>query len=156
MHRPIPSTLTPSEKPGPLYQALSSFFSPPVPCLFGASDLVNDNEVPIPYLHVPSPHELSNHLLMLLPTSLQTVMKRFLVSAFSSVVLLSRVIVMMRFVFHVLCFLVPPPLPVPLFALALPHRLVAMADALFGMVTVDLIVLRLPYLKPSAAGLELY
>jgi hypothetical protein len=93
---------------------------------------------------------------MLLPTSLQTVMKKFLVSAFHSVVLLYRVIVMMRFVFHVLCFLVPPPLSVPLFALALPHRLVAVADALFGMVTVDLIVLRLPFLKPSAAGLELY
>jgi hypothetical protein len=47
------------------------------------------------------------------------------------------VIVMMRFLFCTLCFLVFPQLPVPLFALAMPRRLVAVADALLGMVNID-------------------
>jgi hypothetical protein len=53
-------------------------------------------------------------------------------------------IVMMRFLFRVLCFLVPPPLPVPWFAPALPQRLVAVANALLGMVNIDLLLLFLP------------
>jgi hypothetical protein len=40
-----------------------------------------------------------------------------------------------------LCFLVPPPLPVQLFALALPHRLVVVGNALLGMVNIDLLLL---------------
>jgi hypothetical protein len=54
-----------------------------------------------------------------------------------------HVILMMRFLLHVLCFLVPPPFPVPLFALTLPHRLEAMADALLGMCNIDLLLLLL-------------
>jgi hypothetical protein len=49
--------------------------------------------------------------------------------------------VMMRFSFRVLCFLVPPPLPVPSFSLALPCKLVAMADALLGLVDLDFLLL---------------
>jgi hypothetical protein len=37
-----------------------------------------------------------------------------------------------------LCFLVPPPLPLPVLALVLPLRLVAVADALFGMVNINI------------------
>jgi hypothetical protein len=45
-----------------------------------------------------------------------------------------RAIVMLTFLLRALCFLVSPLLPVPLFALALPHRprLVALADAFLG------------------------
>jgi hypothetical protein len=49
----------------------------------------------------------------------------------------------MRFLFHVLCFLIPPPLPVPCFALALPRRLVAVANAFLGVVNIDLLLLTL-------------
>jgi hypothetical protein len=57
------------------------------------------------------------------------------------VLLWFRVIVMTRFLFRVLCFLIPPPLPASLFTLALPRRLVAVADALLGMVDIDLLLL---------------
>jgi hypothetical protein len=53
--------------------------------------------------------------------------------------------VMMSFLF---CSLVPPPLPVPLFALVLPCSLVAVADALLGMVDIDLLLLLLLLLLP--------
>jgi hypothetical protein len=48
---------------------------------------------------------------------------------------------MMRSLFLALCFLVPPPQSVPLFALALPHRREAVADALVGMVNTGLLLL---------------
>jgi hypothetical protein len=51
------------------------------------------------------------------------------------------VIVMTRFLFHVLCFRAPPPLPFPWFALALLWRLVSLADALLRMVYIDLLLL---------------
>jgi hypothetical protein len=54
-----------------------------------------------------------------------------------------HVILMMRFLLRVLCFLVPPPFSVPLFALTLPHRLEAMADAVLGMFNIDLLLLLL-------------
>jgi hypothetical protein len=50
-----------------------------------------------------------------------------------------RVTVLMRFSFRGLCFLVPPPLPAPLLAPALPCRLVDMVDILVGMVNLDLL-----------------
>jgi hypothetical protein len=50
---------------------------------------------------------------------------------------------MMRFLFRTLCFLVPPPLPVRWFALALSHKLVVVADALMGMVSIDMLLLLL-------------
>jgi hypothetical protein len=46
----------------------------------------------------------------------------------------------MRFLFHALCFLVFPPRPVPLTALDLPCRLVAVADALLAMTNIDLLL----------------
>jgi hypothetical protein len=50
---------------------------------------------------------------------------------------------MIRLLFRALpCFLVPPPLLVPFFDLALHRRLVA--DALLGMVNTDLLLLLLP------------
>jgi hypothetical protein len=49
---------------------------------------------------------------------------------------------------HVLlCFLVPPQLPVPVFAPALPRGLVAVADNLLGTANVDLLLLPLPMPK---------
>jgi hypothetical protein len=48
---------------------------------------------------------------------------------------------------HVLCFLVPPQLPVPLFAPALPRGLVAVADNLLDTANVDLLLLPLPMPK---------
>jgi hypothetical protein len=53
---------------------------------------------------------------MLRPPCLQTVMVKF---QFQPALLWFHVIVMMRFLCHGLCFLVPPPLPVPLLALGL-------------------------------------
>jgi hypothetical protein len=50
---------------------------------------------------------------------------------------------MMRFVFHTLCFLIPPPLHVPLFVLILPRRLVVVA--LSGMVNIKLNLLLVLY-----------
>jgi hypothetical protein len=44
---------------------------------------------------------------------------------------------MMRSLLRVMSFLTPPRLPDPLFALALPRRLVTVADALLGMINVD-------------------
>jgi hypothetical protein len=44
----------------------------------------------------------------------------------------------MRFLTCSLCLLILPPLPVPLFALNLPRRLVAVAKALSGMVNINL------------------
>jgi hypothetical protein len=48
---------------------------------------------------------------------------------------------MLRFLFHVLRFLIPPRLPVPLIALVLPRRLVALANALLEMVNINLLLL---------------
>jgi hypothetical protein len=64
---------------------------------------------------------------------------------FHSVLLWCRGIVMMRFLFQVQCFLVPPPPHVPLFALTLPRRALqglAVADALFGTANIDLLLFR--------------
>jgi hypothetical protein len=68
---------------------------------------------------------------------------------FHPILLWFLVIVMMGFVSHVPCFLVPPPLRVPLFALT--RRLVAEADALLGNMDFVLFLL-LPgvaYLPPA-------
>jgi hypothetical protein len=45
--------------------------------------------------------------------------------------------------YYTSCFLVPPPLPVPLFAIALPRWPRAVADALVVMVAIDLLLLLL-------------
>jgi hypothetical protein len=65
------------------------------------------------------------------------------------VLLWFRVIVMMRFLFRVLCFVLPSVL-VPLFALTQAHKLLAVADALFGMVNINLLILlQIPFLIHS-------
>jgi hypothetical protein len=54
--------------------------------------------------------------------------------------------------FRVLRFLVPPPVPLPLFALNLPHKLAAAADALPGMVYIHMLFLLFhPQPTPHAA-----
>jgi hypothetical protein len=54
---------------------------------------------------------------------------RFPFCVFHRVLLWFHAIVMMRFVFHTLCFLIPPPLHVPLFVLILPRlAVVALSD----------------------------
>jgi hypothetical protein len=77
---------------------------------------------------------------MLRPPCLKAVVIKFPFRVFQPVLLWFRVIVMMRFLFRVLCFRVPLALPFPLFALPLPHRLVALASALLGMVNIDLLL----------------
>jgi hypothetical protein len=71
---------------------------------------------------------------MLRPPCLQIVMMKFPFCAFQAPLLWFRVIAMTKFFFHALWFLVPPSLPVSWFALALPRMLVAVGDALLGMV----------------------
>jgi hypothetical protein len=70
---------------------------------------------------------------------LQTVMMKF---SFHLVLLWFRVVVK-RFLFPALCFVAFPPLPIPLVALALSRRLVAVADTLLGIVNIDLLLLLL-------------
>jgi hypothetical protein len=62
------------------------------------------------YMPLPS----ADLLLVLWPSHLQTVMTKFPFRIFQPVLLWFRVIVMLRLLFLALCFLVPPPLPVPL------------------------------------------
>jgi hypothetical protein len=101
---------SPSATPRLLSPSHPSCPSPQVPCVFGASDPVSDGEVPIAFLHVLLPP--GNLLLMLRPPRLQTVMTKFPFRVFHTALLWFRVMVM-RSLFHTLCFLVSPPLPVP-------------------------------------------
>jgi hypothetical protein len=73
---------------------------------------------------------------MLRPHPKQTVVLKFPFRVFHLLLLWFWVTAMMRFLFRVLRFLVFPPLPFLFFALDLPCRLVA--DALLGMVDIDL------------------
>jgi hypothetical protein len=73
--------------------------------------------------------------LTLEPSILRTVMMKSPFRILYPILLWFHVIVLMRLFFCVLCFLVPPPLPIPLFAL--PCRLLAVADALLGMVNIN-------------------
>jgi hypothetical protein len=81
---------------------------------------------------------LRDLLLTLQPPHLQTVMMKFPFRGFHPVLVWFRSTVMLRFLFHALCFLVPPPFPVHLFAFHLACRLVAVADALLAMLKLDL------------------
>jgi hypothetical protein len=60
----------------------------------------------------------------------------------------------MRFLFHALCFLVPPPLPVPLFTL--PRSFVAVADAIAGMANIHLLLLLRLYIVSCSARCMLH
>jgi hypothetical protein len=69
----------------------------------------------------------------------------------SALVLLKTV---MKLFFRGLCFQVFPPLPVPLFALNLPRRLVAVAGVFSGMVRLFVFFLLLGgILRDTAAGM---
>jgi hypothetical protein len=85
-------------------------------------------------------------LLMLQPPHLQRVMVKF-TSGISHSVLLWFLLIEMILLQRFLCFLVPPPLPVPLFDLALPPGLWAWLDAFLGVVNMDLLLLLLLLLK---------
>jgi hypothetical protein len=78
---------------------------------------------------------------MLWPPQLQTVMMKFPFCVFHPVLLWFRGMAMMRFLFRAACILVCPLLPIPLCALVLPSRLVAMVNALLGMVYIDSLLL---------------
>jgi hypothetical protein len=69
-------------------------------------------------------------LLMLEPSILRTVMMKSPFRILYPILLWFDVIVLMTLFFRVLCFLVPPPLPIPLSALTLPCRLLAVASPL--------------------------
>jgi hypothetical protein len=107
--------------------------------MFGASDLVSDDEVPIPHLHVLLHGDL---LLLLQPCYLQPALIKIPFRSFHPVLLWFRDMVMRRLLSsaqYLLAF--PPSLPLPLFTLDLPRRLAALADALSGMVNLDLLLL---------------
>jgi hypothetical protein len=93
------------------------------------------DEVPTPCLHVLFPQRPSAHAAAasLAESDDEVPIPRIL--------LWFCVIVMMRFLFHIHSFIVPPSLPVSLFVLILPLRLVVMADALFGMANIDFLLL---------------
>jgi hypothetical protein len=79
---------------------------------------------------------------MLLLPRLQTVMTKFSFHVSHNVLLWFCVMVMLRFLSHAPMFLAfTPPPPLLLFALNLPCRLAAVADALLGMVNSDLLLL---------------
>jgi hypothetical protein len=87
-----------------------------VPCAFGAFDPVSNDEVPIPFLHVPSTWRLSAHAAAAL---LQRVMMEFAVCVLHPDLLWFCVEVMKRFLFCTLCIPDPPPLPVLTLSLSL-------------------------------------
>jgi hypothetical protein len=89
---------------------------------------LSDDEVPVPCLH----------LLLLTLHPLAAVIMKFPFRSFHPVLVWFRATVMLRFLFHALCFLVPPPFPVHLFAFHLACRRVAVANALLAMLKLDL------------------
>jgi hypothetical protein len=95
--------------------------------MFGASDQVSDDEVPDPFLHVPSHWRLkpAHAAAALLADSDEQVPIPHVPPRSALVPCDSDDEVL----FRALCFLVPPRLPIPLFALARLSRLVAVADA---------------------------
>jgi hypothetical protein len=90
-----------------------------------------------------------NLLIMLCLLPQQTVPMTCPFNIFHLVLLWCRMTAMMRFLFRPLCFL-GFHFPSPLFALDLPHRLVDLAEALFGMVVIYLLLLPALLLFPSA------
>jgi hypothetical protein len=79
---------------------------------------------------------------MLLLPRLPTVMMKFSFHVSHTVLLWLCVIVMLRFLSRTPVFLAfPPPPPLLLFALNLPCRLAAVADALLGMVNSNFLLL---------------
>jgi hypothetical protein len=87
---------------------------------------------------------------MLLLPLLPTVMMKFSFRMSHTVLIWFCVMVMLRFLSRTPVFLAfPPPPPLVLFALNLPYRLAAVADALLGMVNSDLLLLLLLLWLPT-------
>jgi hypothetical protein len=80
-------------------------------------------------------------LLMLWPAHVQTELMKFASCSFHPALLRFCVMAMIRFIFCALLRFVFPSCTVPFFALDLPSRVVAVADALSGMVHSDLLLL---------------
>jgi hypothetical protein len=78
------------------------------------------------------------------PPHLQTVLAKFTFCVVHPVLLWFRVKEMMGSLIGALCFLVPPPLPVPRFPLILPRRLMAAADGFLDMLSIDPLLLLHP------------
>jgi hypothetical protein len=95
-----------------LSQSHLSCCSPQMACLSGASDLVSDDEVPIPFLYVPSP---SDFLIMLWQPPWQTGLPKSPFLVFRLVLLWICMIVMMRFLFRALRCLCAPSTSRPFF-----------------------------------------
>jgi hypothetical protein len=103
--------------------SLLSCFSPQVPCVPGASDLVSDEDVPIPCLDVLSPRQFSDHAASVAASADEDLVLRFppclILWDSDDEIIITR-----------------PTLscdPFTLFAFNLPHRLVAVADAFLGI-----------------------
>jgi hypothetical protein len=108
-----------------------------VSCLSGTSDQISDDELRSPRLHGTFPLSLQPMLLIpRLPTVMTSSHSAFLTPCSGFVM------VMLRFLSHALVFLAFPS-PLLLFALNLPCRMAAVADALLGMVNSDLLLLHL-------------
>jgi hypothetical protein len=144
---------SPVVSPKPPYISRTSCCSPKVSCVFGYPDQISHDEFPIPRLHVTSPPQP----MLLLPRLLIAMMHmQFPFRVSLTVLLWFRVIVMLGFLSRAPVLLsCPPPPPLPLFALNLPCRLAAVADALSGMVNSDLLRL-LPPGIPVAKSLPLF
>jgi hypothetical protein len=97
-------------------------------------------------------HSPGDLLLVPLPPRLQIEMMTFPVCIFQSALLWFCVNVMKRFLLRAPLLPFPHPLPVPFFAPRLPCRLVAVADALLGMINIDLRLLFLLLLPRFPAG----
>jgi hypothetical protein len=108
----------------------------------------------VPFLVCMSPPPLSLLPMLLLPR-LSTVMMKFPCSVSHTVLLWFHVMVMLRVLSRAPVFLAFPPLPpLLLFALNLPCRLAAAADALSGMVNSDFFLLLLSVIQPSHSALD--
>jgi hypothetical protein len=116
---------SPSQSPGVLHQPHLPCCSPTVPCVSGASDLVSDDEVLFPTCPAPS-HRPSAAAALLADSDDEGHIPRFPTCL--------RVIVITRFLFQALCFLVFPPLPAPLLE---PSTCMLVADALLGIFDTD-------------------
>jgi hypothetical protein len=131
---------SPVRSPQPPPRSRISFCSPEVS---GAPSQISDDEVPIPLLHVTSLPQPSAHAAAPSPADSDDNVP---ILCFSHRTALVSCMAMLRFLFRAPVFLAfPPPPPLLLFALNLPCRLAAAANALLGMVNSELLPLLHPH-----------
>jgi hypothetical protein len=112
-----------------------------VSCVSGTPDQISNDKVPIPRLHDTFPPQPSAHAAASLPADRADEVP---IPRSHTVLLWFCVMAMLKFLSRALVFLAfPPPPPLLLFALNLPCRLAAVADALLGMINFDLLFLLL-------------